>query len=91
MRRLLLIVACLGAGSPARAQPPLTPATLETALAANPQGAEADRLAERVREWFGGRDVLVAGPTAPKIDGVQVAWAVETPQPRAGRCARPER
>jgi enterochelin esterase family protein len=82
MRRLLLIVACLGAWSQARAQePPLTPASLDTALAASPQGAEADRLAERVREWFGGHDALVAGPTAPKSVGLQVAWAVELPEP----------
>ena len=64
MRRpaLLLVLACLAVAAPARAQdPPLTPRRLEAALATNPQGPEAERLAARVRDWFGGRDVLVAG------------------------------
>ena len=38
-----------------RTPPPLTPKTLEAALAAKPQGPEADRLAERIRTYFGGR------------------------------------
>lgn len=85
MRRLLLLVlVCAGAAGPARAQEtPLTPAALDAALAAGPQGAEAERLAARVREWFGGRDALLAGPTTPKVDGVQVAWALELPTPAA--------
>lgn len=92
MRRLLLLVTlcCAGIASPALAQDSdLTPRALETALAADPQGAYAERLAERLRGWFGGRDALVAGPTAPKIDGLQVAWAVELPTPVAADAPLP--
>ena len=51
---------CWRARTPARAQQPapLTPQALDAALAATPQGADAERLADRVREWFGGSDRL---------------------------------
>ena len=52
--------------------------SLETALAANPQGAEAERLADRIREAFGGRDALVRG-AQPLIDETTVVWAIERP------------
>jgi enterochelin esterase-like enzyme len=79
-----LLLACLLLVAPSlRAQPAavLTPQDLERALAAAPTGADADRLADRVREWFGGRDRLVAGSAVPKVDGLQVAWALEVPAP----------
>ena len=56
--------------------PPLTPKTLQAALAAKPVGAEAERLAERVRSYFGGRESVLKGG-APKVDELTVAWAVE--------------
>ena len=59
--------------------PPLTPKTLEAALTAKPQGPDADRLAERIRTYFGA-EALLKGSAAPKIDDVTVAWAVELPQ-----------
>jgi enterochelin esterase-like enzyme len=86
-RLLLLLLLCVSAATSVRGQEaPLTPRLLDAALAAKPQGAEAERLAARVREWFGGRDTLLAGPTAPKIDGLDVAWALElgTPVPADG-------
>ena len=58
--------------------PPLTPKTLGEALAAKPSGADADRLAERVRAYFGGRETLMKG-APPKIDELTVAWAIEAP------------
>jgi enterochelin esterase family protein len=65
--------------SPAvRAQdPPLTPETLRTALAARPSGDDANRLADRIRAWFG-KDNLLKGPN-PKIDGLSASWAIEAP------------
>src|SRR6186713_1750496 len=57
----------------------LTPQTLEAALTAKPQGPDADRLAERIRTYFGA-EALLKGAAAPKIDDVTVAWAVELPQ-----------
>jgi enterochelin esterase family protein len=65
---------------------------LRTALATAPQGAEAERLAERIRATFGGRDALLSGGT-PKIDELTVGWALEvppasvagTPTPRVAR------
>jgi enterochelin esterase-like enzyme len=81
----LLIVGVLVSSSVALAQdaPALSPALLEDALAAAPEGPEADRLADRVRAWFGSRDALLTGAAAPKIDGLSVAWAIELPQPGA--------
>jgi enterochelin esterase-like enzyme len=56
----------------------LTPKALETALAAKPEGPDADRLAERVRAMFGGTEVLVKGAPV-RIEDLTVAWAVELP------------
>src|SRR5262245_44236276 len=57
----------------------LTPKSLQAALAAKPVGAEAEKLASRVREYFG-KDIsdLTKG-AAPKVDELTVAWAVELP------------
>jgi enterochelin esterase-like enzyme len=59
--------------------PALTPISLQTALAAKPEGSEAERLAERIRTYFGGSEALVKGAPA-KIDELTVAWALEAPQ-----------
>lgn len=56
-------------------EPALTPKSLGDALAARPSGSEADKLAERIRGYFG-KDNLAKGP-GPKIDELTVAWAVE--------------
>ena len=58
---------------------PLTPKGLQAALAAKPEGAEAEKLAERIRSYFGGSESLVKG-SAAKIDELTVAWALEAPQ-----------
>jgi enterochelin esterase-like enzyme len=66
---------------------PLTPKSLQAALDAKPSGAEADRLADRIRTYFGGSEALSKG-AAPKIDELLVAFALEaslpanTPAPR---------
>ena len=73
---MLLTVGLMLSG--AQDPPPLTPSTLAAALAAMPQGAEADRLAERVRAYFGGADALARGGPA-RIDDLTVAWALEVP------------
>jgi enterochelin esterase family protein len=54
--------------------------SLETALAARPQGADAEQLADRIRTTFGGRDALLRG-APPKTDETTVAWALELPDP----------
>jgi enterochelin esterase-like enzyme len=59
----------------------LTPKSLQAALAAKPHSAEADRLVTQVRAWFG-KDELIKG-SAPKIDELAVAWAIEVPQAKA--------
>ncbi len=56
----------------------LTPKTLAVALSAKPAGLDAERLAERVRAYFGGRETLVKG-APPKFDELTVAWAIEAP------------
>jgi enterochelin esterase-like enzyme len=66
----------------------LTPKALDEALTAKPAGADAAALAERVRTYFGGTDVLVKG-APPKIDELAVAWAIDaTPVPANGAPVR---
>ncbi len=81
MKLSVLIVAgcCLRGVATAQEAPPLTPKTLLAALPAKPEGPEADKLAERVRSYFGGSESLMKG-AAPKIDELTVAWALEAPQ-----------
>lgn len=66
---------------PALAQEPPapTPRSIESALLAKPEGPEADRLAERIRTYFGGSELLAKGAAAPKIEETTVAWALEAP------------
>ena len=86
MNRLITAVtavaamACLGGAVTTTAQDAagLTPKTLQAALEAKPSGAEADRLATRIREYFGGAEALAMGGAA-KIDDVLVAFALEAP------------
>jgi len=77
---ILLGGAVSAAQRPPAVGPALDPITLEAALAAKPQGAEAERLADRIRTAFGGRDALLRG-AAPKIDELSVAWALELAEP----------
>jgi len=73
------VLTCLGGGLTTRAQEAaLTPKSLQAALEAKPSGAEADRLAARIREYFGGADALAQGGAA-KIDDLLVAFAIEAP------------
>ncbi len=74
----LVAATCL-CGTAVAQDSPLTPRTLQAALAAKPEGAEADKLADRIRAYFGGSESLVKG-AAPKIDELMVAWALEAPQ-----------
>ncbi|HTU99903.1 MAG TPA: alpha/beta hydrolase-fold protein [Luteitalea sp.] len=84
MTRVVLALCALLASAPvALAQETsssLTAQSLERELAAAPTGPAATRLADRVREWFGGRDALLAG-AAPKVEGTTVAWAAEVAAP----------
>lgn len=66
----------------------LTPKSLEAALAAKPTGPEAERLAERIRAYFGGSEALSIG-AAPKIDDLFVAFALEAPPPTTTTAAVP--
>jgi enterochelin esterase-like enzyme len=66
--------------------PALTPKSLHEALSAKPEGPEAERLAERIRSYFGGSEMLLKG-AAPKIDELMVAWALEVPQLAPGAAA----
>ena len=59
----------------------LTPGGLKTLLADKPVGTAANQLAERVRAWFGASN-LSKGAN-PKIDGIDVAWAIDAPDAKA--------
>jgi enterochelin esterase-like enzyme len=61
----------------------LTPKSLEAALMTKPAGADAEQLADRIRTWYGGGDVLMRGAAPPKIDDLMVAWALEIALPPA--------
>ncbi len=76
---MLVALCCLSAPAFAQETAPLTPKSLQAALAAKPEGAEAEKLAERIRAYFGGSESLLKG-APPKIDELTVAWAVEAPQ-----------
>ena len=84
MRAVLALLCCLGMIGPmpsttavAQETAALTPKALQTALDAKPGGgADADRLAERIRTSFGGAEALSKGG-APIIDDLLVAFALE--------------
>ena len=76
---LIVLLVCTGSAANAQDTASLTPRALETALAAKPQGPEADRLADRVKAYFGA-EALLKGSAAPKIDDLTVAWAIDLPQ-----------
>src|SRR5688572_15446529 len=76
----VLVATTVLCGSFVHAQegPALDPASLSAALAANPAGPEAERLADRIRAYFGGREVLMRGAPA-RVDELSVAFAIEAP------------
>jgi enterochelin esterase-like enzyme len=76
---LALALSCLPHMAAAQDAAQLTPRSLQAALAAKPEGVDAEKLAERIRAYFGGPDALLKG-AAPKIDELTVAWAFEAPQ-----------
>ena len=59
-------IALVAGAGPIRAQDgtALTPKSLQAALDAKPAGAEADRLADRIRTYFGGAEALSQGGAA---------------------------
>src|SRR5262245_8720228 len=61
--------------------PPLSPKSLSVAIAAKPRGAEAEKLAEKIRAYFDKEDLLKG--TRAKIDELAVAWAIEAPNVKA--------
>ena len=86
----VIVAGSLLSGSMAFAQetPALDPTALSAALAAGPDGAEAERLAERIRSYFGGPEVLMRGAPA-RIDELTVAFALEAAHlPAAGPAPR---
>jgi enterochelin esterase-like enzyme len=85
-----LVTVIVSCGSIALAQeaPTLDPRSLSAALAAKPDGVEAERLAERIRSYFGGREVLMRGAPA-RVDELNVAFAIEAPNlPATGPAPR---
>lgn len=83
MKRSIILVAgflLYGVAGVVGAQeaPALTPKSLYAALSAKPEGAEAERLADRIRSYFGGSESLLKG-AAPKVDELTVAWALIAP------------
>jgi enterochelin esterase-like enzyme len=71
---------------PVQAADRLSVQSLETRLAADPKGADAEALAKEVRTWFGkdraGKDNVAAGAN-PKVQGLNTAWAIDAPAARS--------
>ena len=85
---LLAVTLLSPAAALAQEGPALDPKSLAAALSAKPDGAEAERLGERIRSYFGGRDVLLRGAPA-RIDELAVAFALEAPNlPPSGPAPR---
>ncbi len=61
---------------PLQAQEQLTPKSAQLALAANPQGEAATQLAERLRGWFGAKNLQTGAN--PKVDQLDTVWAYES-------------
>jgi enterochelin esterase-like enzyme len=79
MKFLSLLLASLAVSLLAQETASLTPKTLQAALAQKPEGPEAEKLADRIRAYYGGSESLLKGGV-PKIDELTVAWAVEASQ-----------
>ncbi len=80
MGGVVLILGLILSIRPARAaDEPLTPGRLRDSLAtvSKLSAREDEALAKRVRGWFGAEN-LKAG-AVPKVDGLEVAWAIEAP------------
>lgn len=73
----ICLASFLGFSTPLVAPELLTPRSLRSELKNELKGAEADKLAERIREMFGKED-LAKGPRA-KTEELTVAWALEAP------------
>ena len=71
---LLVLAGPALAQTPSEEPPPLDYATLRKALASKPAGAEAEKLADKLRRWFGA-DALKNGTA--KMEGQELAWAIE--------------
>jgi enterochelin esterase-like enzyme len=85
---VVALVALYGSSALAQEAASLDPKTLSAALAAKPEGPDADRLADRIRTYFGGREVLMRGAPA-RVDELTVAFAIEVPSlPATGPAPR---
>src|SRR5436190_4843634 len=85
---LLVWFASVGFVAAQAPQPTMTVAEMAAALASNPQGDDATRLADSLRTAFGGRNALLRG-LPPKIDELTVAWAIELAEPLPEGVPRP--
>lgn len=73
---LLGVLGWIGLATGAEPEKP-SPKWLSERLAERPKGDAADKLAEQVRAWFGKQ--AIKDGAAPKIDELEVAWALESP------------
>jgi enterochelin esterase-like enzyme len=74
-RMFIFLVLAIQAAAPAPGAEPLTPQALRVRLAIDTKEDAAARLAEEVRRWFG--PAGLARGADPKVDGLDVAWAIE--------------
>src|SRR5687767_247427 len=80
---LVTVIALHGPIAVAQEAASLDPKSLSAALSVMPAGPDAERLAERIRAYFGGREMLMRGAPA-RADELSVAFAIEVPALPAG-------
>ena len=76
----LLLLAPPVLAQPAEEPPPIDHATLRRALARKPTGDEANKLADKIRKWFGAEGIKNG---AAKGEGQELAFAIEAPGAKA--------
>jgi len=78
----IVILSCAGSASVhGQIQSPLDHSHLADILLAKPTGAEAEKVAADIRKWFGDKDLTKGA--RPKVDGINVAFAIEAADPVA--------
>jgi enterochelin esterase-like enzyme len=83
-------LATLAIAHPAAGADKLSTQSLAARIAAKPTGADAEALAQDIREWFGkdraGKNNVVGGAN-PKVEQLETAWAIEAPEARSATVA----
>jgi enterochelin esterase-like enzyme len=91
---LVAVLATFTLAHPAVGADKLSTQTLAARLAAKPTRADAEALAQEIRDWFGkdraGNNNVLGGAN-PKVEQLETAWAIEAPEARSAAVATSDR